>query len=80
MKILYVSPGYHPRVGGVEYVVKSVSERLAGMGNEVAVLAGEPGIVYCKVGASKGPRVKFYRITDPLRKKLHIFASRGNLC
>lgn len=42
MKILYVSPGYYPRVGGVEYVVKSVAERLAKMGHEVAVVAGEP--------------------------------------
>jgi len=39
-----VSPTYYPRIGGVEYVVKSVAERLAKAGHEVAVLAGEPGI------------------------------------
>jgi len=44
MRILYVVPGYYPRIGGVEYVVKSVSERLVKMGHEVTVLAGEPGI------------------------------------
>jgi len=27
MRILYVSPTYYPRIGGVEYVVKSVAER-----------------------------------------------------
>ena len=75
MKIFYISPRYYPRIGGVEYVVKSVSERLARMEHEVTVLAGEPDIVYCKVGVSKGPQVKFYRIADPIRKRLHIFAS-----
>jgi len=44
MRILYVSPGYYPRIGGVEYVVKSVSERLVKMSHEVTVLAGEPNI------------------------------------
>jgi len=44
MRILYVSPTYHPRIGGVEYVVKSVAERLAKASHEVAVLAGEPSI------------------------------------
>ena len=42
MRILFVSPSYYPHIGGVEYVVKSVAERLARMGHEVVVLAGEP--------------------------------------
>ena len=42
MRILFVSPSYYPHVGGVEYVVKSIAERLAKMGHEVVVLAGEP--------------------------------------
>jgi len=29
MKILIATPKYHPHIGGVEYVVKSVAERLA---------------------------------------------------
>lgn len=44
MKILFVSPRYYPAVGGVEYVVKSVAERLAKRGFEVGVLCGEPNI------------------------------------
>jgi len=42
MKIVYAAPTYHPHVGGVEYVVKAVAERLAKRGHEVVVLAGEP--------------------------------------
>ena len=44
MKILLISPRYHPHIGGVEYVVKSIAERLAKMGHEVTVLAGEPRV------------------------------------
>ncbi len=44
MKILYITPLYFPHIGGLEYVVKSVAERLAGMGHEVIVLTGEPSI------------------------------------
>ncbi len=44
MRLLYVAPRYYPHIGGVEYVVKSVAERLAKRGNEVTVLCGEPGI------------------------------------
>jgi len=44
MRILYVTPTYYPRIGGVEYVVKSVAERLAKSGHEVVVLSGEPEI------------------------------------
>jgi len=46
MKILFVAPRYYPYIGGVEYVVKSLAERLAKMGHEVMVLAGEPSIDY----------------------------------
>jgi glycosyltransferase involved in cell wall biosynthesis len=44
MRILFVVPRYYPFIGGVEYVVKSLAERLAKMGHEVVVLCGEPGI------------------------------------
>ncbi|MEM4977336.1 MAG: glycosyltransferase family 4 protein, partial [Desulfurococcaceae archaeon] len=44
MRTLFVVPRYYPHIGGVEYVVKSVAERLAGRGHEVTVLCGEPGI------------------------------------
>jgi len=42
MRLLFIAPGYHPRIGGVEYVVKSVAERLAKAGHDVTVLTGEP--------------------------------------
>jgi len=44
VKILHVSSGYYPRISGVEYVVKSVSERLVKIGHEVIVLTGELNI------------------------------------
>jgi glycosyltransferase involved in cell wall biosynthesis len=42
MNLLFISPSYYPHVGGVEYVVKSVAERLVKKGHDVAVLCGEP--------------------------------------
>jgi glycosyltransferase involved in cell wall biosynthesis len=42
MRILLIAPSYYPHIGGVEYVVKSVAERLARAGHEV--VAGEPSI------------------------------------
>jgi glycosyltransferase involved in cell wall biosynthesis len=42
MRIVYATPSYFPRIGGVEYVAKSVAERLAKMGYEVTVITGEP--------------------------------------
>jgi len=44
LKLLLISPRYHPHVGGVEYVVKSIAERLTRRGYEVVVLAGEPNV------------------------------------
>jgi glycosyltransferase involved in cell wall biosynthesis len=43
VKLVYIAPAYPPRIGGVEYVVKSVAERLA-KAHEVTVLAGEPNM------------------------------------
>jgi len=42
VRILFVSPGYLPKIGGVEYAVKSIAERLVKKGHEVIVIAGEP--------------------------------------
>lgn len=42
MRILFVVAHYYPYIGGVEYVVKSIAERLTKMGHETIVLAGEP--------------------------------------
>jgi len=42
MRIVYVTSSYYPRIGGMEYVIKSVAERLAKMGHEVTVVTREP--------------------------------------
>jgi glycosyltransferase involved in cell wall biosynthesis len=44
MKAMFVVPHYYPYVGGVEYVVKSVAERLVKKGYDVTVLCGESSI------------------------------------
>ncbi|MCX8199460.1 MAG: glycosyltransferase family 4 protein [Sulfolobales archaeon] len=44
MKLLFVSPRYHPHVGGVEYVVKSIADRLAKRSYSVTVLCGDSSI------------------------------------
>jgi glycosyltransferase involved in cell wall biosynthesis len=44
MRLLFVAPSYYPHVGGVEYVVKSVAERLVKRGHDVTVLCGEPSV------------------------------------
>jgi glycosyltransferase involved in cell wall biosynthesis len=44
MNLLFIAPSYYPYVGGVEYVVKSVAERLVKKGHDVAALCGEPSI------------------------------------
>jgi glycosyltransferase involved in cell wall biosynthesis len=40
--ILLVTPSYYPNIGGVEYVVKSIAERLAALGHETTVVTGDP--------------------------------------
>jgi len=44
MKIMFVVSHYYPYIGGVEYVVKSVAERLVKKGHYATVLCGEPSI------------------------------------
>ena len=44
MRFVFIAPGYYPHIGGVEYVVKSIAERLVKLGHEIIVLAGEPHI------------------------------------
>ena len=39
MRILHVTPDYHPAKGGGEVFIKEVSERLAARGHQVTVLA-----------------------------------------
>jgi glycosyltransferase involved in cell wall biosynthesis len=42
MRILLATPSYYPNIGGVEYVVKSIAERLAALGHETTVVTGDP--------------------------------------
>jgi len=60
MKIAFVSPRYPPFVGGIEYVVKSISERLAKLGHEVTVYTLDPTGKLPKAEQSNGVRVKRY--------------------
>ena len=56
-------------------VLNDVDTRIQNFEHALSHLKGGADIVYCKVSVSKGPQVKFYRIADPIRKRLHIFAS-----
>jgi glycosyltransferase involved in cell wall biosynthesis len=44
MNLLFVAPRYYPHVGGVEYVVMSVAERLIKKGHDITVLCGGSSI------------------------------------
>ena len=44
MRIMFIVPRYYPRIGGVEYVVKSVAERLVKKKVDVTVLCGESAL------------------------------------
>jgi len=44
MKILIVASRYYPHVGGVEYVVKSITKRLAKTGYIITIVTIEPSI------------------------------------
>jgi len=57
MKIVQVCPTYYPHIGGVEYAVKSIAERLVKLSHEVTVLAGEPDITQPREEVINGVRV-----------------------
>jgi len=65
MKILFITPSYYPHIGGVEYVVKSVVERLAKAGHEVMVVAGEPSTNEPREDDIEGVRVIRWPIWSP---------------
>lgn len=44
MYIAYICPRYYPYVGGIEYVVKSMAERLVKRGHNIIVITGESSI------------------------------------
>jgi len=65
MRILFIAHSHYPRIGGVEYVVKSVAERLARVGHEIAVVAGEPSTDKPREGIVEGVRVIRWPVWSP---------------
>jgi len=65
MRILFIAPSYYPHIGGVEYVVKSVAERLAKAGHEVTVVAGESNIDRPYEEVVNGVRVARWPVWSP---------------
>jgi 1,2-diacylglycerol 3-alpha-glucosyltransferase len=78
MRILFIAPSYYPHIGGVEYVVKSVAERLANAGHEVTVVAGEPNTDRQYEEVVNGVRVVRWPIWSP-GSAYHIPRKRGEL-
>jgi len=65
VRVLFVAPSYYPSIGGVEYVVKSIAERLARMGHEVTVVAGNPGAGEPREEEVSGVRVVRWPVWGP---------------
>jgi glycosyltransferase involved in cell wall biosynthesis len=65
IRVLFIVPGYYPCIGGVEYVVKSISESLIRMGHEVTVIAGEPSIGEPREEEVNGVRVARWPTWSP---------------
>jgi glycosyltransferase involved in cell wall biosynthesis len=65
MHMIFISPSYYPHIGGVEYVVKSISERLVEMGHKIAVLAGELGVNSLHEEIVNGVRVVRWPVWSP---------------
>ncbi|NAZ11424.1 MAG: glycosyltransferase [Desulfurococcales archaeon] len=77
MKVLFVAPSYHPHIGGVEYVVKSIAERLA-KAHEVTVVAGEPYTDNPKEEIINGVKVVRWPVWSP-GNAYHIPRRRSDL-
>jgi len=65
MKIVQVCPRYYPYPGGLERVVKNISDRLALMNNEVTVYATDPLIPTPRSRKIKNVEVKYYPSLAP---------------
>ncbi|MEM4449093.1 MAG: glycosyltransferase family 4 protein, partial [Fervidicoccaceae archaeon] len=78
MRILQISSDYYPHIGGVEYVVKSVAERLAKAGHEVVVVAGEPNTDRPYEEVVNGVRVVRWLVWSP-GNAYHIPKKRSEL-
>jgi glycosyltransferase involved in cell wall biosynthesis len=78
MKIMFVATSYHPHIGGVEYVVKSVAERLVKRGHDVTVLCGEPSVDDPREEWVNGVRVVRWPVWAP-GGAYHVPRLRGRL-
>lgn len=65
MKIIQVCPRYHPYVGGVERVVKNISEYLARMNQEVTVYATDPSNTLPRIQVINGVKLRNYPALAP---------------
>ncbi|MCC6055476.1 MAG: glycosyltransferase family 4 protein [Desulfurococcaceae archaeon] len=65
MRVLFIAPSYYPHIGGVEYVVKSVAERLTKAGHETIVVAGEPSTDKPREDVVEGVKVIRWPIWSP---------------
>ncbi|MEM4488596.1 MAG: glycosyltransferase family 4 protein [Desulfurococcaceae archaeon] len=73
-----MAPRYYPHIGGVEYVVKSIAERLVRRGHEINVLCGESGIDKPREEVVNGVSVVRWPIWSP-RDAYHIPRMRKGL-
>jgi glycosyltransferase involved in cell wall biosynthesis len=71
LRIAYITPRYYPHLGGVEYVVRNLAERLALKGHDITVITGEPTVG--KIVTEEINKVKVVRIpTYAPREAYHI--------
>ena len=78
MRVLFIAPSYYPHIGGVEYVVKSVAERLTKAGHETIVVAGEPSTDKPREDVVEGVRVVRWPVWSP-GNAYHIPRKRSEL-
>jgi len=65
MRILFIAPSYYPHIGGVEYVVKSVAERLTKAGHQTIVVAGGPSTDKPREDVVEGVKVVRWPVWSP---------------
>jgi len=56
-------------------VLNDVDTRIHNFEHALQHLESRTDLVYCLVNVSEGPQVKFYRILNPIRQRLHVAAS-----
>ena len=65
MHMIFIAPSYYPHIGGVEYVVKSIAERLTKAGHETVVVAGEPSTDKPREDIVEGVKVIRWPVWSP---------------